>query len=633
MVTQTFSQYLSPSWQLTLQSQPSPLSQWMGEVVVRQLQFQLIRLLSPSPDSEAVSAPDPSGDRSLGQPFPPFPSTLRSPLPSPPSPDVVLAGNEQLLQHLYTALQTYVEQHLGCGLGNPTEAVLAWSGLIPVPPLPPSDRAGDRGESPWLDRQERSGKPSWEAGLTASAEGEQFSEVEETAAPNPALAVLPIETAIGPDLHQPLSLDLDAETLAELETSPGFDNYLEDPSFGQAQPQQPLCIQIEPCSALRHRLSYFPTRLDVVPPYPDGFAPLDPGFNPELVPPSPPHPEAPPQPTLTLEVTTLELFDLLDVLDQWHSSMVFLPDLRTPSRSSAQPWLKSAALVLITVGVTVGGMQIFQSRDRVALSPSAETAPSADSGLPSLGNLALGDGDPGADLEAQLNLGQAPPSPDTLGLPQVPGAPGAAGSMPGSVPLGTSQPLSQSGAVTLPPPPPPGWLTLPPPPATTAGPLAPLPTAPQVPLPSAGTGRSTAPSAASGKMAIADAAPPAPSAESLARVAPEAAASASAESAKAAIDPAITSSQVATVRSYFQSVWQAPDSLTQPLQYGLVIGPNGALQTISPQDTSAGNFLDRTGMPLLGEPFVPAAADGYNRSMNLTLYPDGRVEVYSLGAW
>ncbi|MEB3163821.1 MAG: hypothetical protein VKK80_11375 [Prochlorothrix sp.] len=631
MVTQTFSQYLSPSWQLTLQSQPSPLSHWMGEVVVRQLQFQLIRLLSPSPAAEAVSAPDPSGDRSLGQSIPPFPSPLRSSLPSP---DVVLEGNEQLLQHLYAALQSYVEQHLGCGLGNPSEAVLAWSGLIPVPPLPPQDRASAREERSWLDRQERSG----ESGLAASSEAEPWSDGEETAGSNPALAVLPIETAIGPDLHQPLSLDLDAETLAELETVPGFDNYLESPSSGQAQPQQPLCIQIEPCSALRHRLSYFPTWLrDVSPPYPDGFAPLDPGLNPELAPPSTPDPETSPQPALILEVTTLELFDLLDVLDQWHSSMVFLPDLRAPNRSSAQPWLKSAALVLITVGVTVGGMQIFQGRDRVALSPSTETAPSAASDLPSLGNLALG-GDPGTNLEAQLNLGQAPPSPDTLGLPQVPGAPGATGAMPGSVPLGASQPLSQSGAVTLPPPPLPGWLTLPPPPSTSAGPLAPLPIAPQVPLSPtesgrSGTGRSTAPSAASGDMAIADAAPPAPpNAESLARLAPEAA-SASAESAQAAIDPAITSSQVAAVRSYFQSVWQAPAALTQPLQYGLVIGPNGALQTISPQDTSAGNFLDRTGMPLLGEPFVPAAADGYNRSMNLTLYPDGGVEVYSLGAW
>jgi len=97
------------------------------------------------------------------------------------------------------------------------------------------------------------------------------------------------------------------------------------------------------------------------------------------------------------------------------------------------------------------------------------------------------------------------------------------------------------------------------------------------------------------------------------------------------VDAATTGAQLAGLQGYFQSTWQPPAALTEPLSYRLVVGPSGSLQSITPLGGSAGTFIDRTGIPLLGEPFVSAAADGFSRVVVATLYPDGGVEVYLEG--
>jgi hypothetical protein len=86
--------------------------------------------------------------------------------------------------------------------------------------------------------------------------------------------------------------------------------------------------------------------------------------------------------------------------------------------------------------------------------------------------------------------------------------------------------------------------------------------------------------------------------------------------------------QVAEVRSYFEERWQPPEGLTQTLEYTLFIGPDGSIQRIVPLGQSAGDYIDRTGMPLVGEPFVTPIANGKSPKVRVVLSPDGQVRTF-----
>jgi hypothetical protein len=83
--------------------------------------------------------------------------------------------------------------------------------------------------------------------------------------------------------------------------------------------------------------------------------------------------------------------------------------------------------------------------------------------------------------------------------------------------------------------------------------------------------------------------------------------------------------QIAEVRNYFEKRWKAQANLSQTIEYTLVLNKDGSIQRIIPLGKTAGDFLDRTNMPLPGEPFVsPLEREGTPR-IRLVLYPDGKV--------
>jgi len=86
--------------------------------------------------------------------------------------------------------------------------------------------------------------------------------------------------------------------------------------------------------------------------------------------------------------------------------------------------------------------------------------------------------------------------------------------------------------------------------------------------------------------------------------------------------------QVAEVRSYFQKRWQPPSGLSQTLEYSLTLNADGSIQRIIPLGKAAGDFIDRTDIPLPGEPFVSAVDGGRNPSIRLVLTPDGKVSTF-----
>jgi hypothetical protein len=86
--------------------------------------------------------------------------------------------------------------------------------------------------------------------------------------------------------------------------------------------------------------------------------------------------------------------------------------------------------------------------------------------------------------------------------------------------------------------------------------------------------------------------------------------------------------QVAEVRRYFQQNWKVPEGLNQRLEYRLTLNPDGSLGRITPLGRAASIYLDRTNMPLLGEPFVSPLTLAEPQTIRLVLTPDGAVRTF-----
>ena len=86
--------------------------------------------------------------------------------------------------------------------------------------------------------------------------------------------------------------------------------------------------------------------------------------------------------------------------------------------------------------------------------------------------------------------------------------------------------------------------------------------------------------------------------------------------------------QVAEARHYFEKRWTVPTGLNQRLEYRLIVNREGTLQSIVPLGRAAQIYLDRTGMPLLGESFVSPLQNTETATVRLVLTPDGKVKTF-----
>ena len=86
--------------------------------------------------------------------------------------------------------------------------------------------------------------------------------------------------------------------------------------------------------------------------------------------------------------------------------------------------------------------------------------------------------------------------------------------------------------------------------------------------------------------------------------------------------------QLAEAGEYFQQRWNPPDNLPKTIEYSLVLNPDGTIQQIIPLGDTAKTFLDRTPIPLLGEPFVSPLENEFQPTIRLVLHPDGAVQTF-----
>jgi hypothetical protein len=339
-----------------------------------------------------------------------------------------------------------------------------------------------------------------------------------------------------------------------------------------------------------------------------------------------------------VHLSTLQLFDLANALDEYNAEAVSLPALGRPTWLKSLPtWGKTAAIAVLALGATTAIAKFVL--DVSTPTTTYQTAQTATT----------------TSRQAETGLDQqANASPETL--PPAPGTSGASPSpftlvpVPPPPPEGATQPSAPKlPSVTIPQVAP----TSAPPPQPPAGSQSAPSTERLIPVPpesvnAAGSSSSQASSGPSSSVRAGSAAPrlnvigggSSPLSAEAARTAAQldqpnytadsANGGDSGSSPRVATNSTIfdTIPQVAEVRKYFQQHWQPPDGLKETLEYRLLLNTDGSLQRIVPLGQAAATYIDRTSMPLMGEPFVSAVAGGRNPQIRLVLQPDGKVQTF-----
>lgn len=345
-----------------------------------------------------------------------------------------------------------------------------------------------------------------------------------------------------------------------------------------------------------------------------------------------------------IQLSVVQLFDLMTALDECAADlMVAAPNAysRPSPRSAPSTWANIAAVLLLAVGITTA-VAVFLNRTNS--SPKRQVAQNPIQNNPS----------PTAVVPSPLPTLSATPLPSSLPSPQkLPPLPPLTGTTtPNSTKRGqgvnipqetTSSPISLPGVVV--PPPPPSILSTPvvpdrssygnppesslpkvdsthqesskqrhqPPTANSPAPIANLPGT-NLPVLTPGNPdlrTNTSPSTSVRRNKETPFLPGALTAPEVGK--------------GTAFD---TIPQVAEARNYFKQRWEPPSGLTQTLQYSLLLDNNGTIQRIIPLGEASRKFVDRSGMPLVGERFVSPISNGHTPTIRVVLSPDGQVQTF-----
>jgi hypothetical protein len=335
-----------------------------------------------------------------------------------------------------------------------------------------------------------------------------------------------------------------------------------------------------------------------------------------------------------VHLSTLQLFDLANALEDYHTESVALPSLGRPAwLQSPAGWARVAAIVVLALGAT-GAVTKFVLD--IAAPGSQVVANSGD-----VDSSTAQRSDANSPLRTLPSPGVA--SSDLKLDPLFPPKPPTGAIQPEPVPSEATAGLPPTGLTEAPPS---GFVEQSP--QTVQVPVAASPEPGQVVVVPSPTGDlASNPSGNPTTSPFVDTPPP----EALASAAVSPIATGEARTAEpttitgAAQTGTSTDSQIATnrntafdsvpqiaeVRDYFSRTWEPPTELTQTLEYRLVLNTDGTIQRIIPLGEASERFVDRTSMPLMGDPFVTPLQDIPQLQVRLVLSPDGRVQTFPDG--
>jgi len=329
---------------------------------------------------------------------------------------------------------------------------------------------------------------------------------------------------------------------------------------------------------------------------------------------------SPEQSTITL--STLQLFDLADALDQYTADVLALPSLPQRGILKAMPnWGQVAAMAVLAVGVTTSLLRMTDAslQNREVAPVSSQGASSQDQRIANqLPPSAVQNASPLAPVTAVPTL--PPPPPLGSQLPQPLPAPQKSPNQ-ANTKLTPEQQKKQTianlrkvpvqGAA-------PNTVSidqLPAPSVLGQGSVASRPVAP------------LKPNAASRQTGIASAPPeglPEASLKAPAQREPSRASDFQAAASASAFD---VIPQIAEAREYFASRWKPPEKLTQALEYTIQVDAEGKVERIIPLTEASGQFIDYTEIPPAGEDLVSPLKKGKAARIRLLLGADGKVQT------
>jgi hypothetical protein len=392
-----------------------------------------------------------------------------------------------------------------------------------------------------------------------------------------------------------------------------------------------------------------------------------------------------------IQLSLLQLFDLATALDEYSADVMALPDISPRSARSRIPaWAPVAAVLVIAVGLAPVTWQYANrnrqqqiakkpnSEEKIALEASPTQNPSTPPGavptfappdrfpsqslppfgstLPvpnSTGSPSVGQTLPSVPITPQTSANAIPSNsqtPPSLGVPTTPIPPGSTLNIPGTTkpPVSTfpqnAQPKQQVAIQANPqinttPSTPKSGLSASPQQNLTPGDL---PNTRNIPNTSPGT-----PSIASlpDSSIAANREPsfsqpgtsePSPTEALITRLRearrsrttlPTEVATTSSTSTTPG-DTLFDTAQVSQARDVLRKRWQPPSGLRQRIEYSLVVGVDGKIERILPLGKAARDYVDRTGMPLIGEPFVSPNKNGQAVKIRAVFSPDGKVQTF-----
>jgi Domain of unknown function (DUF4335) len=360
-----------------------------------------------------------------------------------------------------------------------------------------------------------------------------------------------------------------------------------------------------------------------------------------------------------VHLSTIQLFDLATALDEYATEVMALPNLDRSTRNPlSAPWLRAAAMILASVGLTTGVIKLL---DRPAATPQTASAPINPAFTPTPGQQQLAVGVSPSPVPAvptppatptlaplpppPINVTASPspslppiapsPTPPTnkpspiqppaLLFPDTGAAPNvASNAAPPSqaqtivIPAPAEPPISETQAPPAPnvlPPVPPRLAPAAPPPLPPSLFASPFPIPPQQSLPR--RIGAIVPPASTELPTLEDVQPKAESEDNQQATA--------SKNNRTLFD---TIPQVSEARTYFEERWKPPEGMQDTLEYSVQIDEKGSIQSIMPMGKAAGDYIDRTNMPLVGEPFVSAVSNGKNPRIRIVLRPNGRVQTF-----
>ncbi len=86
--------------------------------------------------------------------------------------------------------------------------------------------------------------------------------------------------------------------------------------------------------------------------------------------------------------------------------------------------------------------------------------------------------------------------------------------------------------------------------------------------------------------------------------------------------------QVAEVREYFEKSWEPPSDLDKDLQYSLLLNGDGSVKKVTPISRASVEFYGNTNMPLEEQAFVSNIEGGKTAKIRLVLSRDGEVKTF-----